>query len=97
MVDRSAHACFARAKHERDIGSARRLDVVRSERLMQRHGDARYQAKGAARPTTAAPIGPGVECMETVVDFGERPRRPSEPTRCRRVDAFAASSVESVW
>jgi hypothetical protein len=30
VVDRSAHACFPRAKHERDLGSARRLVVVRS-------------------------------------------------------------------
>jgi hypothetical protein len=28
VVDRSAHACSARAKHGRDLGSARRLDVV---------------------------------------------------------------------
>ena len=28
VFDRSAHACLARAKHERDLGSARRSDVV---------------------------------------------------------------------
>jgi hypothetical protein len=30
VVDRSAHAYFVRAKHARDLGSARRLVVVRS-------------------------------------------------------------------
>jgi hypothetical protein len=33
VADRSAHACFARAKHERDLGSARRVDVVRGASL----------------------------------------------------------------
>jgi hypothetical protein len=28
VVDRSADACFTPAKQERDLGSARRLDVV---------------------------------------------------------------------
>ena len=32
VVDRSADACFARAKIERDLGSARRLDAVLSAR-----------------------------------------------------------------
>jgi hypothetical protein len=31
VVDRSAHACFARAKHARALGSATRLDVVHLE------------------------------------------------------------------
>ena len=41
---------------------------------------------------------PGVECVEAVVDFGKRPWRAARahPLR-RRVDALAASSVESVW
>ena len=30
VVDRSARSCFARAKHERDLGSARRLVVVQA-------------------------------------------------------------------
>jgi hypothetical protein len=33
VVDRSADACFAPAKQERDLGGARRLDVVLCERL----------------------------------------------------------------
>jgi phosphoglycerate dehydrogenase-like enzyme len=41
VVDRSADACFARAKHERDLGSARRLDVVHLESLGIDHRDAR--------------------------------------------------------
>src|SRR5215212_4424552 len=48
VVDRSAHACFARAKHERDLGSARRLVVVQGARDTSRSGTHAFHAKGEA-------------------------------------------------
>jgi hypothetical protein len=58
VVDRSADACFAWAKHERDLGSARRLDVVHSSRLTFNWRDAREQAKRAARVAVGTGLSP---------------------------------------
>src|SRR3954466_3221035 len=49
VVDRSAHACFARAKHERYLGSARRLVLVPSGGEGQLPGEVSIPRKAPVR------------------------------------------------